>query len=78
MAHIPGQPELTLQHTDGSLLDEASMTNGVMPALGQNLNGNDPFAVFDIGLHQYWTDGDLDLFSNLVGVEDGLTSLMAG
>jgi hypothetical protein len=54
------------------------MTNGVMPAMGQGLNGNDPFAVFDIGLHQYWTDGDLDLFSNLVGVEDGLTSLMAG
>lgn len=38
----------------------------------------DPFTTYDINMHQYWTDTNLDLFNDLVGVESGLTSLMAG
>lgn len=53
---------------------DSSGANGVLPALAPD----DPFAVFDVGMDHYWTDNSLDLFTDLVGVEPGLTAMMAG
>ncbi|OAL32981.1 hypothetical protein AYO22_00066 [Fonsecaea multimorphosa] len=55
-------------------MDGTMATNGILPTLGQD----DPFAAFDMSMHQYWTDNSLDLFADLVGVEPGLTAMMAG
>ncbi len=40
---------------------------------------DDPFATFDMGMQQqYWTDANLDLFTDLVGVDTGLTAMLSG
>lgn len=39
---------------------------------------DDPFTMFDMSMPQYWTDTNLDLFTDLVGVETGLTAMLSG
>lgn len=50
--------------------------DGTLPDLANG--ANDPFTAFDMGMHQYWTDTNLDLFTDLVGVDTGLTHMLAG
>jgi uncharacterized membrane protein YccC len=50
-------------------------------AEGNNLatfGPDDPFVNFDMGMQQYWTDANLDLFTDLVGVETGLSAMLSG
>jgi hypothetical protein len=70
------QAELDV-HTQAQPVMEGSATgSGMLPSLVMD----DPFAVFDLGMgmQPYWTDSNLDLFTDLVGVEPGLTAMMAG
>ena len=67
-----GQNRLDVQQA-GAMEVPAPM-NGVLPDLAPD----DPFAVFDVGMQPYWTDNTLDLFADLVGIEPGLTAMMAG
>jgi hypothetical protein len=67
-----GQSGLDMQHQGA--MDGPAALNGVLPSLASD----DPFAVFDMGTQQYWTDNSIDLFADLVGVEPGLTTMMAG
>ncbi|OAP63482.1 hypothetical protein AYL99_02709 [Fonsecaea erecta] len=71
-AQVNSQSSLSLQPQGA--MDGNMATNGLLPILGQD----DPFAAFDMSMHQYWTDNSLDLFADLVGVEPGLTAMMAG
>ena len=66
------QRGLDLQ-TQATMNDPTAM-NGALPTLAPD----DPFAMFDMGVQQYWTDNSLDLFTDLVGFEPGLTAMMAG
>ncbi|OCT54128.1 C6 transcription factor [Cladophialophora carrionii] len=56
------------------VVDGSAAINGVV----QNLGPDDPFAFYDMGMQPYWADNSLDLFADLVGVEPGLTAMMAG
>ena len=56
------------------MMDGSAGSHGVLPTL----DSDDPFAVFDMGMQQYWADNSLDLFTDLVGIEPGLTAMMAG
>ncbi|KAH0831548.1 hypothetical protein FOPE_00461 [Fonsecaea pedrosoi] len=71
-AQLSSQNSVSLQPQGA--MDGGIATNGLLPSLGQD----DPFAAFDMTMHQYWTDNSLDLFADLVGVEPGLTAMMAG
>ncbi|OAL37349.1 hypothetical protein AYO20_03198 [Fonsecaea nubica] len=71
-AQLSSQNSVSLQPQGA--IDGGIATNGLLPTLGQD----DPFAAFDMTMHQYWTDNSLDLFADLVGVEPGLTAMMAG
>jgi len=68
------QNEALVQNMGQEIGTEEMMTNSMLPMLPPP----DPFTTYDMSLHQYWTDTNLDLFNDLVGVESGLTSLMAG
>jgi hypothetical protein len=68
------QNEMLVQNMGQEVGSEVMTTNNMLPMLPPP----DPFTAYDISMHQYWTDANLDLFSDLVGVESGLTSLMAG
>lgn len=68
------QNEVLVQNMGQEVGSEVMTTNNMLPMLPPP----DPFTAYDISMHQYWTDANLDLFSDLVGVESGLTSLMAG
>ncbi|KAJ4680160.1 hypothetical protein HRR95_003879 [Exophiala dermatitidis] len=50
--------------------------DGALPHVASH--SEDPFTMFDLGMHQYWTDTNLDLFTDLVGVDTGLTHMLAG
>jgi hypothetical protein len=64
----------------GAHVQPQGVVDGSIPMNGalQNLGPDDPFAFYDMGMQQYWTDNSLDLFADLVGVEPGLTAMMAG
>lgn len=68
------QSEALVQNMGQGIGPEEMVTNGMLPMPPPP----DPFTAYDMSMHQYWTDTNLDLFSDLVGVESGLTSLMAG
>lgn len=55
-------------------MDGTVAPNGMIPAIAPD----DPFSAFDMTMHPYWTDSGMDLFTDLVGVEHGLTAMMAG
>lgn len=74
MAQLQAHNEMTLHNMSQEIASGTMMTNAMLPMLPPT----DPFATYDMGMHQYWTDTNLDLFNDLVGVESGLTSLMAG
>lgn len=69
---------LAVQHPqvggDGHAIEGPIAPNGMLPTMGPD----DPFAAFDMTMPHYWTDNSLDLFTDLVGVEPGLTAMMAG
>lgn len=63
----------------GSPLHQGTTTGDALPSgMVPTFPQDDPFAAFDMGMQQYWTDNSLDLFTDLVGVEPGLTAMMAG
>lgn len=65
--HVPHQnPELFPPHSGDAM-------GSPLPPMGPY----NPFAALDTDLHQLWTENDLDLFTDLGGVESGLTALMA-
>lgn len=68
------QNEILVQNMGQEMEPGVMMSNSMLPMLPPP----DPFTTYDINMHQYWTDTNLDLFNDLVGVESGLTSLMAG
>ena len=72
-AQVNGPSRLEMPPPPVTIGGTTSM-NGVM----STLESDDPFGLFDMGLQQYWTDNSLDLFTDLVGVEPGLTAMMAG
>ncbi|KAK4944002.1 hypothetical protein LTR10_016523 [Elasticomyces elasticus] len=59
----------------------AGMVDGTASFHGMGtstMGPDDPFAIFDANMPQYWTDTNLDLFSDLAGVEPGLAAMLSG
>lgn len=75
MAQLQQQIELDLVNSGGGLMQGPMITTDGMMLPPTTI---DPFATYDGGMHQYWSENTMDLFNDLVGVESGLTSLMAG
>ncbi|KIW16954.1 hypothetical protein PV08_04145 [Exophiala spinifera] len=51
------------------------LLNGAMP---NTIQTDDPFTMFDMHMPQYWTDANLDIFSDLVGVDTGIAAMLSG
>lgn len=76
VAQIQAELDVAMQAQNG-----ASMMGGSVPLHGMGttaMGTDDPFAMFDTNMPQYWTDTNLDLFSDLVGVEPGLAAMLSG
>ncbi|KIX01785.1 uncharacterized protein Z518_09512 [Rhinocladiella mackenziei CBS 650.93] len=73
-AQMQGQNGLALQPHNEATMDGSVDTNCILPPIA----ADDPFAALDVGMYQYWTDNNLDLFTDLVGIDTGLTAMMAG
>ncbi|KAJ9615634.1 hypothetical protein H2200_001709 [Cladophialophora chaetospira] len=73
VAQSHGQTGMVSQNH--GIMDGSAAMQGMLPTLAPD----DPFAMFDMGMQQqYWADNSLDLFTDLVGIEPGLTAMMAG
>lgn len=81
-SNFDAEQALFQQHLGGDLqgADSGSLNGAMIPTDGMMLPPTviDPFATYDVGMHQFWSENTLDLFNDLVGVESGLTSLIAG
>lgn len=69
--HEPGMPMQDAAGLDGPVLPTDTIGTTTMPA-------DDPFTVFDMNMPHYWTDTNLDLFSDLVGVDTGIAAMLSG
>ena len=73
-AQVQSQHGPLLHHQQGGSMDAAGVLNSNLSTIAPD----DPFMAFDMTTEQYWPDNNLDLFTDLVGVETGLTAMMAG
>jgi len=71
MQHESGMPMQDAAGLDGPVVPIDAMGTTAMPA-------DDPFTVFDMNMPHYWTDTNLDLFSDLVGVDTGIAAMLSG
>ncbi|KIV85748.1 hypothetical protein PV11_01410 [Exophiala sideris] len=76
VAQMQAQLDVARQTRNGAgMVDGTASFHG----MGTSTMGpDDPFAIFDANMPQYWTDTNLDLFSDLAGVEPGLAAMLSG
>ncbi|KAK6379813.1 hypothetical protein LTS17_005886 [Exophiala oligosperma] len=74
-AQMQAQQESRMTTQNAGGMGPPALLNG---ALSNTIQPDDPFAMFDMHMPQYWTDANLDLFSDLVGVDTGIAAMLSG
>jgi hypothetical protein len=75
-SQLRAQLESGISMQDAAGLDGTVLATGAMGTT--TISADDPFTVFDMNMPHYWTDTNLDLFSDLVGVDTGIAAMLSG
>ncbi|KAJ9502334.1 hypothetical protein H2202_002399 [Exophiala xenobiotica] len=75
-SQLRAQLESGIHMQDAAGLDGPVLATDAMGTT--TMSADDPFTVFDMNMPHYWTDTNLDLFSDLVGVDTGIAAMLSG